>query len=188
MIRPLVLASMLLSTPVLAGSPPPPQLTQEHAHSSGVFTFKTPSGWQLEPVKGNKEALDAFGDNVRVRFVYHVGDMGFDIAHSTCMLERLAGSMEMRAAVSYDYDFLSGQLGPYQALDSAFVVTYDRPIGGYNEWHQRNLTLVGQQESLCLIAYAPLKLYKKKSSGVRVLLDAVLNSVNLHPPMPPAAH
>ena len=46
-------------------------------------------------------------------------------------------------------------------LDSAFVVRYDAPVEGSAAWRQRNLTIVGGGESLCVIGYAPLPAWKK---------------------------
>ena len=42
-------------------------------------------------------------------------------------------------------------IGDRRALDSAFVVTYDKPIRASAQWRQRNLTVVGDGQSLCAI-------------------------------------
>jgi hypothetical protein len=63
-----------------------------------------------------------------------------------------------------------------RALDSAFVVKYDTPFRGHEKWRQRNLTIVGQGHSLCLVANVPVKIWNK-SRKVRAILDAVLGNV-----------
>ena len=62
------------------------------------------------------------------------------------------------------------------ALDSAFVVHYDDPIRGQKDWRQRNLTLVGEGETLCIMTYAPALAWKK-SPETRALLDAIVGSI-----------
>ena len=129
------------------------------------------------PESGAGIAIDAqFGDGVAVRFLYRDGDSGYDSLHGACMLERLAGAMDMEPVVQYEYDFVGGAFGDRRALDSAFVVTYDKPILGERQWRQRTVTIVGNGTSLCAITYAPVTLWKK-SAPTRALLDAVLASV-----------
>lgn len=167
-----------LALALLWAKPPQvPVLGSEHVHPSGAFSFRTPVSWMVRVSPANPEVLEAAGDGVRVRFLYRSGEVGFDSLHVDCMLERLAGPMEQHPQVRYEYDFLSGQLGEFRVLDSAFVVIYDSPIQGQREWRQRNLTLVGSGQSLCLIGYAPLRLWKK-SKPTRALLDAVLGSLS----------
>jgi hypothetical protein len=155
---------------------PPPPLPTLHRHASGGFAFRTPEGWKVDSPAENPETVNASGDGVAVRFLYHEGDSGYDSLHGACMLERLAGAMEMDPVVQYEYDFVGGVIGDRRALDSAFVVTYDKPILGQRQWRQRNVTIVGNGTSLCAITYAPLPLWKK-SAPTRALLDAVLGSV-----------
>ena len=57
-----------------------------------------------------------------------------------------------------------------------FVVHYDEPIDGHRDWRQRNLTVVGGGESVCIVAYAPLPVWKK-SKPARNLLTAIVESV-----------
>ena len=72
------------------------------------------------------------------------------------MLERLAGAMEQEPSVQYEYDFVGGAMGDRRALDSAFVVTYDKPDRrAQRQWRQRSVTIVGNGTSLCAVAYAP---------------------------------
>jgi hypothetical protein len=175
---------VLLCAPCLAAGEkaPVPVLAVDHAHPSGAFAFRTPAEWTVGQLPQRSNVWEAAGNGVVVRFVYRAGEAGFDSMHVDCMLERLAGPMVTQPAVRYEYDFLSGESKSRRFLDSAFVVRYDEATRGYREWRQRNLTLVGAGESLCVIQYAPLPLWKKKSSGVRELLDAVLNSITLTRP------
>lgn len=160
-----------------AAAETPPALATEHVHASGAFSFRTPAAWTLGEVPGVAEAIQASGDGVAVRFVYRPGASGFDSLHGICMLERLAGPMETFPQVKYEYDFLSGTVGDYDVLESAFLVSYDKPVLGEREWRQRNVTLVGKGHSLCVIAYAPAKLWKK-SKATRTLLDGIVASVH----------
>lgn len=159
---------------------PAPPLEREHSHPSGAFTFKTPADWTVESLASNPGTLQAGSGELLVRFIYQRGDVGFDSLHVACMLERLAGPMEMEPEVRYEYDFLSGTVGNLRVLDSAFRVRYDDLILGHKEWRQRNLTLVGGGHSLCAIAHAPAKVWKK-SREIRSLLDAVVASVEFLP-------
>jgi hypothetical protein len=155
---------------------PPPPLPAEHRHPSGGFAFHTPESWKVESPPDNPETLNASGDNVAVRFIFREGENGYDSLHGACMLERLAPAMDMQPVVQYEYDYVGGLIGNRRALDSAFVVTYDKPILGASQWRQRNVTIVGDGVSLCAITFAPVPLWKK-SAATRVLLDAVLGSV-----------
>jgi hypothetical protein len=174
----LAAVSLLSLAPAARASKPlpPPPLPAQHRHSSGGFAFRTPEGWKIDSPPENPEVVNAAGDGVAVRFVYRDGETGYDSLHGICMLERLAGAMDMDPVVRYEYDFVGGLIGDRRALDSAFVVTYDKPILGQRQWRQRNVTIVGNGSSLCAITYAPLPLWKK-SAPTRALLDAVLASV-----------
>jgi hypothetical protein len=155
---------------------PPPPLPAEHRLATGGFAFHTPESWKVETPPENPETMNGAGDGVFVRFIYHDGENGYDSLHGACMLERLAGAMDMDPKVEYEYDYVGGMIGDRRALDSAFVVEYDTPILGQRLWRQRNVTIVGNGTSLCAITYAPLVLWKK-SAATRALLDAVLASV-----------
>ena len=155
---------------------PPPPLPTLHRLPSGGFAFRTPEAWKVVSTPENPDTLNAAGDGVAVRFVYHEGESGYDSFHGACMLERLADAMEMEPVVQYEYDFVGGVIGDRRALDSAFVVTYDKPILGERQWRQRTVTIVGNGTSLCAVTYAPVPLWKK-SAPTRALLDAVLASV-----------
>ena len=173
----LLLVLVSLAPAAVAGKRvPPPPLPAEHRHPSGGFAFRTPETWKVDSPAENPETLNAAGDGVVVRFLYRDGESGYDSLHGACMLERLAGAMDMDPVVRYEYDFVGGVIGDRRALDSAFVVTYDKPILGERVWRQRNVTIVGNGSSLCAITYAPLPLWKK-SAPTRALLDAVLGSV-----------
>ena len=180
LIRPWTQVLLVAFCPIVAGAAsrpePPPNLSQEHQHPSGVFTFRTPSDWVVAASPKDPNALEAGGGGLLVRFLFRQGENGYDSLHVDCMLERLAEEKEQAPTVKYEYDFLSGLLGERRVLDSAFIVTYLKPIAGYSQWRQRNVTLVGMGSSLCAISYAPAPVWKK-SKSVRALLDAVLSSV-----------
>jgi len=110
------------------------------------------------------------------RYLFSYGGGGYDSLHVTCMLERLAPAMKQRPQVEYEYDFQMSTYGPFRVLDSAFVVTYDEPIGGHFRWRQRNLTLVGSGISLCVITYAPQALWEE-SKEMQALVKALAESV-----------
>ncbi len=181
--RAAVAIALTLSVELAVAGPrkvPPPPLPRQHAHPSGAFTFNTPEDWILEQSPTNPGAVQVAGDGLLVRFLYSAGDVGYDALHVSCMLERLAGPMDMEPGVKYEYDFVSGPIGHRRALDSAFVVRYDKPILGSREWRQRNLTVVGGGDSLCAIVYAPAKRWQK-SAETRALLDAIVASVTFRP-------
>jgi hypothetical protein len=171
----------LLVIPVSAGArpkdaPADPRLPAEHRNAAATFTFHTPSSWVVEARHTVPELTEARGDGLVVRILRREGEQGLDSLHAECMLVRLAGPMDAAPQVDYEYDFLGGSIGERRALDSAFVVHYDEPIDGQRDWRQRNLTVVGHGESLCLIGYSPLATWKR-SKPARALLDAVLASV-----------
>lgn len=168
---------VLSSSSAWAGKKAPPSLSQEFAHPTGAFTFKTPESWTLKTP--GPEIMEAWGQGMGVRLVFRSEESGFDSFHVTCMLERLAEPMQTEPRVRYEYDFVEGLLGERRVLDSAFAVSYDRPVRGHRQWRQRNVTVVGAGQSLCLVAYAPLDVWKK-SSQARDLLNAVLASVTFH--------
>lgn len=170
--------------------PAAPALTREHRHPSGAFTFRTPEDWQVGP--GTRPgALEARGGLLRVLFLFEPRELGYDGLHADCMVRRLRGLAETDPSVKYEYDYLSGQVGERRFLDSAFSVRYDLPVDGVNDWRQRNLTIVGAGQSLCVISHAPLAQWKK-SAALRALIDGVVASVTF-PPAPdvsasPARH
>jgi hypothetical protein len=171
----------LLLMPVSAGAgrkdvSATPPLPVEHRNAAATLTFRTPAGWVVETKGTLPELTEARGDGLIVRIVRREGEQGLDSLHAECMLIRLASPMEAAPQVDYEYDFVGGKVGERRGLDSAFVVHYDEPIEGQRDWRQRNLTLVGQGESLCLIGYSPLVTWKR-SRPARALLDAVLASV-----------
>jgi len=158
------------------GASAAPPLPAEHRNAAATLTFKTPASWVVETRPTVPELTEARGDGLIVRILRREGEQGLDSLHVECMLMRLAGAMDAAPQVDYEYDFLGSKVGERRALDSAFVVHYDEPIDGQRDWRQRNLTLVGQGESLCLIGYSPLTTWKH-SKPARALLDAVLASV-----------
>jgi hypothetical protein len=173
-----VLLVMLLPVVAAGGKKeaPPPKLPVERVHPSGVFTYKTPADWQVAVSPNDPNAIETGGGGLLVRLIAHHGENGYDSLHVDCMLDRLAPETEQEPRIRYEYDFLGGQLGERRVLDSAFEVRYLKPIGGYTAWRQRNVTIVGLGESVCLISYAPMPVWKK-SKEARALLDAVLSSV-----------
>lgn len=170
---------VLLAAPGgVAGKEPPatPDLPSEHSNSSKTLAFRTPAGWVVEAGSGQPEVTEARGDGLIVRIVRREGELGLDSLHVECMLVRLAGAMDTFPQVDYEYDFVGGAVGERRALDSAFVVHYDQPIEGHRDWRQRNLTVIGGGESVCVVAYAPLPVWKK-SKPARNLLTAVVESI-----------
>jgi len=165
--------------------PVPEPLVQAHAYPTGAFTFRTPAGWKDVALTGNPDAIQVTDGTSIVRFVYHAQEAGYDSLHAACMLERLAGPMETSPAVSYEYDFVSWMVQDRRVLDSAFVVTYDQPVLGSAAWRQRNLTLVGGGESLCVITYVPMKAWKG-SAVLRATIEEVVKSVTFKASPPPA--
>jgi hypothetical protein len=155
-------------------------LPSEHRNVTEAFRFRTPASWLVETVRQSPEMLEARGGGVLIRFVHRPQEAGYDSVHADCMLERLAGAMDTAPQVSYEYDFVSWEQGPLRALDSAFLVSYDQPVLGHKQWRQRNLTVVGDGQSLCVITYCPASLWKK-SSETRALLDRVVRSVEFSP-------
>lgn len=156
--------------------PEPPALTREYRHPSGAFAFRTPEGWEVKET--GPETTEAWGEEIGFRFVYRPGESGFDSLHVDCMLERLAPESESEPQVHYEYDFVSGPLLDRSALDSAFSVRYDKAIRGHRDWRQRNLTIVGGGQSLCVISYVPAPVWKR-SLAVRGLVAAVTASLVL---------
>jgi len=170
---------LLLPAPLGAGKKDPPAsstLTSEHWNASKTLSLRTPAGWTVEAGTGELEVTEARGDGLIVRILRREGELGLDSLHVQCMLVRLAGPMDAFPQVDYEYDFVGTTIAERRALDSAFVVHYDEPIGGHRDWRQRNLTVVGQGESLCVVAYAPLPVWKK-SKPARNLLTAVVESI-----------
>ncbi len=176
--RVLVGAGLMLAAPLLLPArekPKAPELTQEHRHPSGAFTFRTPEGWKVSPA-GRPGALEARGDVLRVLFLFEPRELGYDGLHADCMTRHLRGPMETDPRVKYEYDFISGELGARRFLDSAFSVRYDVPVDGVSDWRQRNLTVVGAGQSLCVISHVPLVQWKK-SPAARALIEAVVASI-----------
>ena len=179
----LAVLTALFVVPSSAGSGAskvPPVLTHEHGHPTGAFTFKTPAGWDLSTFGPSPPGLEARSEALIVRFLFRPEEAGYDSLHVDCMLERLTGPMAMEPRVKYEYDFLSGTVGERRVLDSAFVVHYDEAVMGHKDWRQRNVTLVGAGESLCVITYCPVPLWKK-SKETRTLLDSIVKSVTFKP-------
>ncbi len=151
-------------------------LAQEHWNGSRTLRFKTPEGWLVQNTSGQVEVTEARGDGMRLRLLRWPIDMGLDSTHVECMLQRLAGPMETSPDVRYEYDFVGGEIGERRALDSAFVVEYDAVIDGDKKWRQRNLTVVGAGESVCIITYVRNGIWKK-STAARKFLKSLAESV-----------
>lgn len=155
---------------------PVPALTEEHWNASKTIGFKTPAGWTVTHAPGDFELTEARGDGMILRLYRREGELGLDSLHVECMLRRLAGPMETRPGVDYEYDFVGGAIGERRALDSAFVVEYDAPIDGEKKWRQRNLTLMGGGESVCVVTYVKNGTWKKYT-WARKLLTSLVESV-----------
>jgi hypothetical protein len=171
---------LLLPVSVIAGKKKdavePPSLPSEHWNTSRTVGLRTPESWTVLREAGPPELLETRGDGLIVRVLRREGELGLDSLHVECMLVRLAGAMDTFPQVDYEYDFVGGEIGGRRALDSVFVVHYDDPIEGHRDWRQRNLTVVGEGESVCAVAYAPVAVWKK-SKPARNLLTSVLESI-----------
>jgi hypothetical protein len=157
-----------------------PTLTEQHTNTTKTVRFRTPPDWTVETRAGVPEVTEARGGALILRLVHREGETGLDSQHVDCMLIRLGAELQSQPRVEYEYDFVGGQLGGRRLLESAFVVEYDEPVHGERKWRQRNITVVGAGESVCLIGYSPQPLWKR-SKDARKLLDAVLGSVEFRP-------
>jgi hypothetical protein len=170
----------LLLLPAASGAgkkePPVPSLTEEHSNPAKTFFFSTPAGWTVKTTEGPPEVTEARGDGFILRILRREGEQGLDSLHGECMMVRLAPLMDTAPGVEYEYDFVGSSVGERRALDSAFTVHYDAPIDGHQDWRQRNLTVVGEGESVCVIAHAPRAVWKK-SKAARNLLTAIVGSI-----------
>ncbi len=177
-LRAVILAPLILLPIALAAGEKAvvPALTEEHWNASRTLRFKTPPGWSVTHTPGDLELTEARGDGMILRLLRRESELGLDSLHVECMMVRLAGPMETHPRVGYEYDFVGGAIAGRRALDSAFVVEYDEPIHGEKKWRQRNLTLVGDGESICIVTYAPNGVWKK-SNAARKLLTSLAESV-----------
>ena len=162
-----------------AGDKAKEALTTEHTNAARTLTIRTPADWVFETREGTPERSEARKGGLIVRIVRREGELGLDGYHVQCMMERLAGPMVSQPQVDYEYDFLQGWVGERQVLDSAFIVHYDEAIEGHKDWRQRNVTVVGKGESLCVVAMAPKRVWKK-SKEERALLEAVVEGIRLN--------
>ena len=156
--------------------PEPPPLTQEYSHKNGAFRFLVPEDWKIGAVNADPDAIQATGQGLVVRFIYRRGEAGYDALHGSCLAERLISSAEGTPATGYEYDYVEGAYGPRRSLDSAFLTDYGAEVLGHRKWRQRNLTVVGNGHSLCMITFAPQSVWKK-SPAARSILEAVLQNV-----------
>ncbi len=169
--------SLLLLTAFAAGEKAiVPALSQEHWNASKTLRFKTPAGWTVTHTPSDLELTEARGDGMILRLLRRAGELGLDSLHVECMMVRLARPMETHPRVDYEYDFVGGEIAGRRALDSAFVVEYDEPVAGEKKWRQRNLTLVGENESVCIVTYVPHGMWRK-SNTARKLLTSIAESV-----------
>lgn len=155
---------------------PTPPLPLEHVHPSGAFSFRTPAGWASRMLTDQTDVFETSGDGLVVRFYFRPQEIGLDSLHVNCMAMRLLGPMETSPQLKYEYDFVGGALGTRRVLDSAVEVQYDHAVAGATEWRQRNLTIVGEGQSLCEIGHAPRARWKK-SKETRALMDAIFTSI-----------
>jgi len=172
----LAVACLLLAGPLFAKKkdedPIPPLPDQEYWHPSGAFHMTIPGAWTATAVAG-KTDIDLSGDGLFVRIIYRPGEVGYDALHGLCLMERLQDDADIN--LRWDYDYEEAPYGTRRSLDSAFTVEYEKPFQGQKKWRQRNLTIVGGGQSLCLVANAPASKWKYKK--VRALLKRVLESV-----------
>jgi len=150
--------------------------TVEHAHPSGLFSFRTPAGWSVESITTRKDLLQASGDEGIVWFVVHPGNNGYDSQHVNCMSERLVGKASQSTVLNYEYDFREGAAASRRTLDSAFLVAHTTTVRGQAVWRQRNVTLVGDRETVCVVVFCPAGTWKA-SKPTRRTLDAVVSSI-----------
>jgi len=168
---------VVLPVAVAAGQKPSvPPLAEEHWNASKTVGFKTPAGWTVTHTPGDMELTEARGDGMILRILRRQGELGLDSLHVECMMRRLADPMDTRPGVDYEYDFVGGMVGGRRALDSAFVVEYDTAIEGDKKWRQRNLTVMGDGESVCIATYVPNGTWKKHT-WARKLLTSLVESV-----------
>jgi hypothetical protein len=167
---------LLVGTSAGARDDSPVALVAEHRNVARTFTLRTPEDWVVDSRPGVPEITEARGGSLIVRVLRREGEVGLDGYHVQCMQERLVDPMKAEPQVDYEYDFRQGWIGERQALDSAFVVHYDEPVEGHEDWRQRHVTVVGGGESLCVVGMAPRRVWKKSREG-RALLDAVMTSV-----------
>lgn len=158
----------------------PLDLPAVHENASATVRFRTPGDWTVVNKSGDPEVTEARGGQLMLRVLRRSSEWGLDGLHVDCMQVRLAGPMETRPDLDYEYDFVGGAVGGRQVLTSAFVVHYDAPVAGERDWWQRNLTVAGGGESLCVIGYGPASAMKK-AKDARRLLDAVVASVEWQP-------
>lgn len=175
----LALVPVLLGASARGPRKPVPHLplVQEYEHPSGRFALRLPAGWKVVPVEGRPDTVEAGDEVVALRLLHRPQEAGFDGLHVTCMAERLTGPMDVSPRTRYEYDFVSSTLGQRRVLDSAFEVQYDAPVRGHRVWRQRNVTIVGEGQSLCVMAHVPLPVWKK-SRQLQSTLDAVLGSLS----------
>jgi hypothetical protein len=169
---------LLVAASAVAGDGPAAALVVEHVNSAGTFSLRTPEDWVVESRPGVPEITEARGGSLIVRILRREGEVGLDAYHVQCMQERLADPMKAAPQVDYEYDFRQGWIGEREALDSAFVVHYDEPVEGHEDWRQRHVTVIGGGESLCVVGMAPRRVWKK-SREERALLEAVMTGVRL---------
>jgi hypothetical protein len=155
-------------------------LTETHTNASQTLRFRTPPGWKVETREGEPEITEARGGGLILRLVRRAAYLGLDSLHVDCMLIRLADDAHTNPVVEYEYDFVGGALAEREVLDSAFVVHYDEAIEGSRDWRQRNVSVAGQGESVCVIGYGPAGTLRR-SKPSRALLDAVMASVEFRP-------
>lgn len=176
-----VLASLLVSTAARAADKAAPVvLPAVHVNTSSTVRLHLPIDWMASSTPGQPEVTEARGGGFIVRVLRREGELGLDSLHIECMQFRLAGPMDTSPELRYEYDFVGGEVGERRALDSVALVTYDAPIEGHKQWRQRNVTLVGKGESVCVIAHAPLSVWKKSKTAQK-LLNSVLERIELAP-------
>ena len=156
-------------------APAVPELTLEHKHPSGSFSFRTPEGWKVQPTVN--EGLEAWGGELGVRFRFKLGEDGLDALHADCIDDGLAPLAQADPGRRFDYEFVGGIFADRRVLDTAHSMRYDTAVHGTRDWHQRTLTLVGGGQSMCIIAYAPQAAWKAKKSAAKATLNAVMSSV-----------
>ena len=181
-VRPWVLAVLMLVS-ARAGSPGSPSADGGRllSHPTAGFTYRVPEGWTSGPLPGRPDVIQVASATALVRFVVQKGELGLDVAHVLCMDERLADPMATSAGTEYEDDFLTNVVAGRHTAFSSLVVAYDAPIMGYRVWWQRNRTIVGGGETICVMGTMPDKL-RRKRKRLRHELESIMDGMSFELP------
>ena len=149
-----------------------------HQLPSGGFAFRTPEAWKVVSTPESPDTLNA-ARRRRGRALRSTteGETGYDSFHGACMLERLAGAMEMDPSrpVRIRLRGRSDRRPPGPRLRLRGHLRQADPGRAPMAPAQRDASWATERRCAS-ITYAPATLWKK-SAPTRALLDAVLASV-----------